>query len=366
MTRTFGIYGLRLSGAFLVLIVGMAGFAPDAEARRCKTPMSDFYEPLFDVIERQRGGQVTIRYHKISQHWPDKKCQKWSRLLFETNYPIYKVYADGNWCRSQTRFRIHHNGSDRARFLKPFFVDHERTLHVLRVAAEVIERDCGKRPDRLIIHGSIHDASTYQPATFQQPSPPPMAPLSVYTGVYVIEGLSQPEFIDDDPEIRGEFMAAEALRRERENQLYRLRRQQRDDLLKTFAAITIGYIQGLTYELGDEGFCRFLGSRQKTTGHMVTRREMHACHNFMNSLLGELQADQPLTYAVSNLVGALQTSMVKLVPEQESQVETVRLRGQVGCAEAIWREASKQRAHEVPDAASLQRACAVGALQGQL
>lgn len=330
----------------------------------CETPYAEYREQMFDI--RQRGRSFQLTPHTRTLYFrPERTCSEYPTYLFSVQNQVrYMVYSHSPLCDAEVQVTIHWQYSSERRFLESFFVDRTGQAELtIDAIGQAIEMHCGDLPERIELTGTV-DGGLAPLISRENPRPQKPPDRVVYTGTLFVKGLNHPELIDDSPLQRQKYVDAETLRITRENQLYRMRRQQQDRFFTSVIAVAAGFIQGVTYEFSDEGFCHFLSAEEVSRRIGVPRQNYANCHNFLNDLLDELREEAPVAYAVSNLIGMMSTTFDEALPPATTREEEVARRATAECAEGIVSEIGRLRIGEEPDERRLGEACAFGVVLG--
>lgn len=185
----------------------------------------------------------------------------------------------------------------------------------------------------------------------------------VYSGVVDDGGghLDERTWIDDDPVPRYEYQMAHKAYQERLAAIGEARREKADRFWGSIAALTIGYIQGISLEFADEGVCAFLSTDEFLE---INKSQYVRCHNFLFDLYARIQASAPEAYLVANIFGMMNTGFESYIEQGESSRSRTQRRALAECLEGMASEYGRTRINERPDEKTLREACAIGAGMG--
>lgn len=398
--QTILSYKVKAYSFFLIFLVSfvLASCATTSkQIASCAIPGEAYAEPEYHYKVAPKK-EYRLELYSHDKYYPARRCAEnlYPNLLFQSKQtnaykPGFKVYSHDILCQSEIEVMFSFNSRTESRFLKTLYLDENRiTTNTINALRDVVSDKCEELPDRIRLLGTMNDrekpshccvgydvtVDDFINNSFMTKNAAvgfgksgifetPFGQKIVYRGTIFAKGLDNPELFDDKPEERKQFIDAELVRIERENQRYRLERQKQEYLVQTyteiFTAIVAGYIEGVSYEFGDEGFCSFLTTASQIINERVPRGEYAKCHNYLNNLLDEVKARRPLAYVISNMIGMMKTDLSDSLGESETRVGEALRRGGTACAEGILMEIGALRIGEKIDQKTLEDACLFGA-----
>ena len=138
----------------------------------------------------------------------------------------------------------------------------------------------------------------------------------LYSGIFITDSWAEVRWYDDLPTDRYEYTVREQEYQAWLRRRFEQREAERDAFWTGVAAAVIGYAQGRSFELLDEGACSFLAM---TDDFEVNRRQYETCHNTLYQMYENLQADAPQTYLVFNMLGMMSTSFDEFLGESKTR-----------------------------------------------
>lgn len=220
-------------------------------------------------------------------------------------------------------------------------------------------------PDTMRVHIYDDGRNTGQPQTqFQQYDKKKIGPFKLlFSGTFVTDYREPKRWYDDDPTDRYEYRRREAEYQARLAEIGRLRRAQEDAFWSSVAALSFGYIQGISLEMADEGLCAFLASNEAMEIDKITYIR---CHNYLYEAYEQLQKNSPDAYLVGKLLSLTNTSFDAFLEESTTREgEAMRL-GTAKCMDFMVSEYFSKQIGDRPTDEELQVACKNGALVGGL
>lgn len=141
----------------------------------------------------------------------------------------------------------------------------------------------------------------------------------LYSGAFITGNQTIVKWHDDDPNDRYEYNAREATFQAKLAEIGKLRKARKQAFWSAstrVAAAIVGYVQGVTFEMFDEGICTFLTVEKDLS---VNEQQYRTCHNTLFQMYEGLQAAAPETFFVGNLLGMMNTSFDKFLGDSKTR-----------------------------------------------